>query len=380
MAKQHPPAEKRTRLPPTVADKLRPPFGVLLGHANQAADLCESFASDEVTCYQMDVYLAARLREELDRRGLKAKVVTAADLWDLPADFRTLVYPVSQGGERELKIDVVEQAFHVLRLRGTLIVWSAYEKDQLFPGLLKKVFGKVHAPAGDGGTLLWCQREGDRPRRRHEVTFQVRVGEGPSLRFLSRPGVFSYGRFDAGARALLESALLEPGDRVLDVGCGVGTNGCFAAQRLGPDGSVVFLDSNVRATALAEHNARANGVARFEVRATADVDGFPERSFDVALSNPPYFAQGSIARRFVERSHALLKPGGRFYLVTRQPKAMGELVVEVFGYAEALLRRGYTVFGARAHEPGEDQEPVFDPEFIAEYGEEDEGEWEVSNG
>src|SRR5207244_3987873 len=145
------------------------------------------------------------------QQDIRARVVTAPDLWDLPADFQTLLYQVPPRGERGLKIDMVEQAFHVLRPHGTLAVLSPYEREQLFPAALKKVFGRVHAPEAGGGAVLWCQREGDRPRRRHEVTFQVSGGDGPSFRFLSRPGTFSYGRFDNGARALVETMTVNPG-------------------------------------------------------------------------------------------------------------------------------------------------------------------------
>ena len=69
---------------------------------------------------------------------------TPPDLWDLPADFQTAVYMPARGGERELKIDMIEQAFHVLRPGGALVVWSSYETDPFFPTLLKKVFGRVH--------------------------------------------------------------------------------------------------------------------------------------------------------------------------------------------------------------------------------------------
>lgn len=346
-------------VPPAVRDRARPPLAVVLGAPGEAARLVAALGGADATCYQMDLYQAERLRAALDEQGLAAKVVTAADLWDLPADFQTVLYPAARGGERGLKIDMVEQAFHVLRPRGTFVVWTPYEADQLFPGLLKKVFGRVHRPAGGGETVLWCQRDGDRPRRRHEVTFQVRVGDSPSLRFVSRPGVFSYSRFDDGARALVETMLIEPGDRVLDVGCGCGTNGTFAALRSGPEGRVAFVDSNLRAVALAEHNARANGVPAFEAVASSRVEGVSEGRFDVALANPPYYAQGGIARLFLERARDLLRPGGRAYLVTRQPNQVGPLVVEVFGAAEAVARRGYTVFGAWAHEPDGRDESVF---------------------
>jgi 16S rRNA (guanine1207-N2)-methyltransferase len=342
-----------------VLDRARPPLAVVLGAPGEAARIVAALGGADVTCYQMDLYQAERLRAALDEQGLSAKVVTAPDLWDLPADFQTVLYPAARGSERDLKIDMVEQAFHVLRPRGTLLVWSPYETDQLFPGLLKKIFGRVHTPAGGGRTVLWSQRDGDRPRRRHEVTFQARVGDGPSLRFLSRPGVFAYGRFDDGARALVETMLVEPGDRVLDLGCGCGTNGAFAAQRSGPDGHVSFVDSNIRAVALAEHNARANGVPTFETVASSRAEGLAEGGFDVVLANPPYYAQGSIARLFLERSRELLRPGGRLYLVTRQPRQVGEVVVEVFGEAEAVQRRGYTIFGAWAGEPDGRHDSVF---------------------
>jgi 16S rRNA (guanine1207-N2)-methyltransferase len=213
---------------------------------------------------------------------------------------------------------------------------------------LKKVFGRVHAPTADGGTLFWCRREGDRPRRRHEVTFQVRLDEDHSARFLSRPGTFAYGRFDDGARALVAEMEVRPGDRVLDIGCGCGTNGVIAGLRAGPTGHVAFVDSNLRAVALAAHNARENGLASFEAVASSRVEGLPEKSFDVALANPPYFAQGTVAGLFTLRARSLLEPGGRFYLVTRQPHEVAEIVEDIFGGYYMAVRGGYTIFKARA--------------------------------
>ena len=51
-----------------------------------------------------------------------------------------------------------------------------------------------------------------------------------AVRFVSRPGVFSYGRFDEGARALTEVMQVAPGDAVLDLGCGSGTVGVIAGK------------------------------------------------------------------------------------------------------------------------------------------------------
>jgi 16S rRNA (guanine1207-N2)-methyltransferase len=337
-------------VPEAVLARVRPPVAVVLGSPAEVAHLlgaCDNVTSPEDTvCYQMDLHQAERAREELAEQEVPVRVVAAADLWDLPADFQTAVYMPPRGGERELKIDMVEQAYHVLRPRGTFVVWSSYETDPFFPGLLKKVFGRAHTHTTDTDSVFWAQREGDRPRRRHEVTFQARVAGGPSCRFLSRPGTFAYGRFDEGARALAEVMEVGEGDRVLDVGCGCGTNGVFAAQRAGAGGHVAFVDSNVRAVALAEHNARGNGLTDFEAVASACVEGPAEGTFDVALANPPYFANHAITRLFAQRARALLRPQGRLFLVTRQPNEVAQVLTETFGDVEAMIRRGYTILCA----------------------------------
>jgi 16S rRNA (guanine1207-N2)-methyltransferase len=333
-------------VPEAVTAKVRPPLCVVLGSPAEVINLLKCCGAPEATCFQMDLFQAAKLRAELSAGGLTANVVTAADLWDLPADFQTAVYLAPRGGERELKIDMAEQAYHVLRQRGAFIVWSPYEGDLFFPNMLKKVFGKVKVTHAEPDSVFWSQRDGDRPRRRHEVTFQSKVRGGESCRFVSRPGTFSYGRFDDGARALVEIARIEPGERVVDLGCGCGTNGTFAAQRAGTEGWIAFVDSNVRAVALADLNARANGVTAFATHATATAEGPEEGTFDVVLANPPYYGAGGIAQLFVERGKLLLKSDGRFYLVTRQPNEVAPLMVNAFGEIDAIEHRSYTILSA----------------------------------
>jgi 16S rRNA (guanine1207-N2)-methyltransferase len=274
-------------------------------------------------------------------------VLVAADLWDVPGRYQTLLYPVPEKGERSLKLDMIEQAYHTLQSNGTLIVLSPYEKDDLFRTALKKVFGSgIHEPNVECGSLFWCQRSKEHPRRRHEIVFQVRTTLGRSLRFISRPGVFSYGRLDAGARALVETMEIGTGERVLDMGCGIGSNGIHAALQSGPEGETVFLDSNLRAVALAELNATNAGLTNFRTVAASGLEGLEHNSFDVVLANPPYYGQGTIAERFILDALEALRPGGRLYLVTRQLEAIGTIIAETFGEADAIENRGYVVLCA----------------------------------
>lgn len=322
--------------------RLRPPVLIVGGAPRLVADLVASLGLNGTACFQFDLFQAERLRNELRDVGTDADDLTSADLWNVPARFGSVLIPSPPRGERELKRDLVEQSYHVLADDGRLVVLSPVGKDQLYPALLKKIYGKVALETSPAGTVLWSSRHGDRPRRRHEVSYHVRDGES-SVVILSRPGVFSYGELDNGARALAEAMRVEPGERVLDLGCGVGAVGIVAGRH---GGHVSFVDSHLRAVALAELNARANGLANFECVAAAHLEGFLASSFDVVLANPPYYAQHAVARLFVDGAKRLLKPGGRLYLVTRQADIVGEIVSEAFGEPELELRRGYVVFVA----------------------------------
>jgi 16S rRNA (guanine1207-N2)-methyltransferase len=321
--------------------RLRPPVLIALGAPRLVSDLVTAVGLTDTACYQMDLHQADRLRDELRNIGADAAVHVAPDLWDLPAEFNTVLYPSPPRGERELKRDVVEQAYHALRPRGLLVVLSPVEKDQFFPAVMKKTYGKAALETDRSGTVLWSPRTGDHPRRRHEITFQAVCGS--TARFVSRPGVFTYGRMDDGARALVEVTDVRPGDKIADLGCGTGTVGIFAASKAGPTGSVTFVDSNVRAAALAAINARNNGLTNYRIVADARLEGLPAGQFDVVLANPPYYAQQGVARLFVDGARRLLRPGGRLYVVTKQADVVGEMMREQISEPLAVLRRDYCV-------------------------------------
>lgn len=79
---------------------------------------------------------------------------------------------------------------------------------------------------------------------------------------------------DITVRALTEAGV-EPGMRLLDVGCGSGDVSCLAAEIVGPSGAVVGVDRGDAAVESARRNAEARGLGNvtFEV---AEVDRVAE--------------------------------------------------------------------------------------------------------
>jgi len=338
-----------TELFETVAAKVVPPVLVALGPPWPVTQLVAQLGGVDTTCFQMDCFQAARVREKLESEKLTAEVINGPDLWDLPQRFRTVIFPASSQSDRELKLDIVEQSFHVLEPGGMLLTLSEYERDTLFAKAHKRVFGKCgESPRSKEGMAFWSKREGERPRRRHEVSFHAKIGDRPSMRFLSWPGTFSYGRMDEGSRAMLEVADVRPGDKVLDLGCGNGTVGCLTSQQAGPLGVITFVDSNARAVRLSEVNAAANGVPNPKFMLSSDMSGLGRGEFDVVLANPPYYANSEVARLFINGSRDLLRPGGRFYFVTRMPVKTIPEVVDIYGEVESVENRGFTVVIAKA--------------------------------
>jgi 16S rRNA (guanine1207-N2)-methyltransferase len=336
-----------TELFATVAHRVKPPVLVALGPPWPVANLVKALAlpAAEVTCAQFDLHQSDRVRECLAEVGAQAEVVAVPDIWDLPPRFQTVIFPASAQSDREVKIDVVEQGAHVLVTGGLFLTLSEYEKDSQFARLQKKVFGKCgETPSSENGMAFFSTKtEPSEKRRRHEVKYHASIGEGAPMEFVSRPGTFSYGRFDNGSRAMLEVAEVHEGDSILDLGCGNGALGCLAGGRAGPTGHVTFIDSSLRAIALAELNAQANNITNVRFVTATRLQGLGEKSFDVILANPPYYAKSEITRLFVEGARALLKPGGRYHLVTKMPTAVMPLIFDTFGDCSVIENRGYSV-------------------------------------
>src|SRR5258708_6410733 len=82
---------------------------------------------------------------------------------------------------------------------------------------------------------------------------------GIQLRFETSPSLFSPRYPDQGTLAMLSSVSFMPGDKVLDLGCGYGVVGIFAAKLLEPR-QVFMLDNDPEAIRCAAKNVAENGV------------------------------------------------------------------------------------------------------------------------
>jgi len=107
---------------------------------------------------------------------------------------------------------------------------------------------------------------------------------------------------------------LEPGERVLDLGSGAGTDSLVAAQMVGPDGYVTGIDMTPEMLAKARAAAEEMGVRNVEfVEAEAEKLPFPDGSFDVVVSNGVIDLIPDKDAVFAELFR-VLRPGGRIQL------------------------------------------------------------------
>ena len=107
---------------------------------------------------------------------------------------------------------------------------------------------------------------------------------------------------------------LAPGERVLDLGSGAGTDAVVAAQKVGEQGHVTGIDMTAAMLAKARAAAAELGVTNVEfVEAEAEQLPFPDESFDVVISNGVIDLIPDKDAVFSELQRVLV-PGGRIQI------------------------------------------------------------------
>jgi ubiquinone/menaquinone biosynthesis C-methylase UbiE len=135
---------------------------------------------------------------------------------------------------------------------------------------------------------------------------------------------------------LLDAANVQPGERVLDLGCGTGALSLALKQRR-PDAEVSGLDPDPKALALARRKSRAAGVEIAWREGYAGRAPFPAHGFDHVVSSLMIHHLRSDQKQEAFRDALrLLRPGGAFHLLD-------------FGPPKNALERGLTA----AFHPGD---------------------------
>jgi arsenite methyltransferase len=118
----------------------------------------------------------------------------------------------------------------------------------------------------------------------------------------------------AGVANPWELGRLAPGERVLDLGSGAGTDSLIAAQMVGEEGSVSGIDMTPEMLTKARAAAAEMNAANVEfVESEAERLPFPDESFDVVISNGVIDLIPDKDAVFAELSRVLV-PGGRIQI------------------------------------------------------------------
>ena len=151
--------------------------------------------------------------------------------------------------------------------------------------------------------------------------------------------LLSFGKIQALRKVIVGRAQIEPGERVLDVGCGTGDLAMAAKALAGPTGQVFGTDASPKMIAVARRKAAKAGVdVNFQVDLIEDIS-FPGNHFDVVLSSfMMHHLPDDLKRMGLAEIYRVLKPGGRILIVDMQSSSGGsvgqrlsEFMIQVHG-------------------------------------------------
>lgn len=288
------------------------------GRGQAAFELASEHPAALVTVWFLDLFpqTAALAAWESPPGGLRG--VCAADMPAGPFDLA--VVPLSKNGEAELSRDILQSAFRQLAIGGHLVAAIDNARDNWLREQLSETGERVRVrPAAAADVVGYIVEKTHELGKVRDFSCEfVFRDRDRLLTAVTRPGVFAHRRIDPGARHLLNAVDIAADTRVVDIGCG---SGCVAMGLAARDPSVHVhaFDAAARAVECTRRGAAINGLDNLGVVLDCDGTSPEPESYDLALANPPYYADFRIAELFVEAARRALSPGGTLLIVTKQP-------------------------------------------------------------
>ena len=182
-------------------------------------------------------------------------------------------------------------------------------------------------------TPAWAVAPGIAPETWREFAVSTPAGD---LTLHTQAGVFAGAKIDAGTKLLLEHLAIEPGSRVLDVGCGVGVIGIVSAMQ---GAHVTLTDANLLAVEAATYNVKQLGLSA-EVVASDVYHHLSDQRFDLIVSNPPFHrgkqVDFTVANEIITGAARRMNPGGSLVIVANAFLAYGKQMSNVFTRVDTL--------------------------------------------
>jgi ubiquinone/menaquinone biosynthesis C-methylase UbiE len=146
----------------------------------------------------------------------------------------------------------------------------------------------------------------------------------------------TFGRERALREMTVHLALVQPGNTVLEVGCGTGTLTLEAKRQAGPAGKVFGIDIIPGMIELSQRKAeQANQDVTFQLGSIDDIP-FPANYFDAVMCSFMIFHMSEATRRKgIAEIHRVLKPQGRLLVLdlATPPQPLPRAIAQmVFGF------------------------------------------------
>ena len=169
--------------------------------------------------------------------------------------------------------------------------------------------------------------------------------KGIEIHLETDPGLFSPKSADRGTLLMLDHVFFSPEDIVLDLGCGYGLVGIYAAKCI-PPGQVYMTDMNPLAVRITAGNLHQNNVEEITLVQGNAYEAIDRSDFTLILSNPPYHSDFAVAKTFIEKGFNRLCINGCFFMVTRRKEWYKKKFISVFGGVRIREEEGYFIFMA----------------------------------